>query len=117
MVPSEYGICGELIFLLSLCHDLGIKLKHRTAERSGTNLPAQRSYDNSAPGMRGLTVDIFRCNVYLSVNDICIHPNQGEVISCDQAGSIKQWDLSDNICSHELVRFTPWILWRMRLRY
>lgn len=37
------------------------------------------------------------------VNDVCIHPNQGELISCDQAGSIKQWDLSDNICSHELV--------------
>ncbi|KAF9458669.1 WD40 repeat-like protein [Collybia nuda] len=45
-----------------------------------------RTYDNSAP-----------------VNDVCIHPNQGELISCDQAGSIKQWDLSDNICSHELT--------------
>jgi len=48
--------------------------------------PPHRSYENSAP-----------------VNDICIHPNQGEVISCDQAGSIKQWDLLDNICSHELT--------------
>ena len=37
------------------------------------------------------------------MNDVCIHPNQGELISCDQAGSIKQWDLTDNICSHELV--------------
>lgn len=37
------------------------------------------------------------------VNDVCVHPNQGELISCDQAGSIKQWDLSENICSHELV--------------
>jgi G protein beta subunit-like protein len=37
------------------------------------------------------------------VNDVCVHPNQGELISCDQAGSIKQWDLSDNICTHELV--------------
>jgi len=46
---------------------------------------------------------LFCCSVYLTVNDICIHPNQGEVISCDQAGSIKQWDLSDNICSHELT--------------
>lgn len=42
----------------------------------------------------------------LIVNDVCIHPNQGELISCDQAGSIKQWDLSDNICSHELVSST-----------
>ncbi|KIM49263.1 hypothetical protein M413DRAFT_438434 [Hebeloma cylindrosporum] len=45
-----------------------------------------RSYENGAP-----------------VNDVCIHPNQGELISCDQAGSIKQWDLTDNICSHELT--------------
>ena len=33
-----------------------------------------------------------------------VHPNQGELISCDQAGRIKQWDLSENICTHELVR-------------
>lgn len=39
-----------------------------------------------------------------SVNDVCVHPNQGELISCDQAGCIKQWDLSENLCSHELVR-------------
>ncbi|KAE9406739.1 WD40 repeat-like protein [Gymnopus androsaceus JB14] len=31
-----------------------------------------------------------------AVNDVCL-------ISCDQAGSIKQWDLSENICSHELT--------------
>jgi hypothetical protein len=37
------------------------------------------------------------------VNDICVHPNQGELISCDQAGSIKQWDLTENICTLELV--------------
>ncbi|KAF8969925.1 WD40-repeat-containing domain protein [Flammula alnicola] len=45
-----------------------------------------RTYENAAP-----------------VNDVVIHPNQGELISCDQAGSIKQWDLTDNICSHELT--------------
>lgn len=39
-----------------------------------------------------------------AVNDICIHPSQGELISCDQAGSIKQWDLTENICTLELVR-------------
>nr|AIO05518.1 WD40 repeat-like protein [Hypsizygus marmoreus] len=43
------------------------------------------TYENSAP-----------------VYDVCIHPNQGELISCDQAGSIYQWDLSDYVCSHEL---------------
>lgn len=41
----------------------------------------------------------------LAVNDVVVHPNQGELISCDQAGRIKQWDLSENICTHELVRF------------
>ncbi|KAG8931524.1 TOR complex subunit lst8 [Tulasnella sp. 419] len=45
-----------------------------------------RSYDNGSP-----------------VNDVCIHPNQGELISCDQAGSIKQWDLSENVCTLELA--------------
>ncbi|KAI0314265.1 WD40 repeat-like protein [Amylostereum chailletii] len=45
-----------------------------------------RNYNNEAP-----------------VNDVCVHPNQGELISCDQAGRIKQWDLSDNICTHELT--------------
>ncbi|KAG2132828.1 WD40-repeat-containing domain protein [Suillus bovinus] len=40
---------------------------------------------------------------YDNVNDVCVHPNQGELISCDQAGCIKQWDLSENLCSHELV--------------
>lgn len=47
---------------------------------------AQRIYDHSAP-----------------VNDVVVHPNQGELISCDQAGAVKVWDLSVNKCSHELV--------------
>jgi G protein beta subunit-like protein len=34
---------------------------------------------------------------------VVIHPNQGELISCDQAGSVKIWDLGENICTHELV--------------
>ena len=46
----------------------------------------QRNYNNEAP-----------------VNDLCIHPNQGELITCDQAGSIKLWDLSDNVCLLDLV--------------
>jgi len=48
--------------------------------------PRYRNYNNEAP-----------------VNDVCVHPNQGELISCDQAGRIKQWDLSENICTHELT--------------
>ncbi|CEH17952.1 G-protein beta subunit-like protein (contains WD40 repeats) [Ceraceosorus bombacis] len=46
----------------------------------------QRVYDHHAP-----------------VNDVVIHPNQGELVSCDQAGSVKVWDLGENGCSHELV--------------
>ncbi|KAI0647234.1 WD40 repeat-like protein [Trametes meyenii] len=50
------------------------------------NSHLHRNYDNEAP-----------------VNDVVVHPNQGELISCDQAGRIKQWDLSENICTHELT--------------
>lgn len=38
------------------------------------------------------------------VNDIALHSNQGELISCDQSGAIKIWDLGGDCCSHELVR-------------
>ena len=37
------------------------------------------------------------------VNDVVIHPNQGELICCDQSGSVKIWDLGENTCTHELV--------------
>jgi WD40 repeat protein len=37
------------------------------------------------------------------VNDVVIHPNQGELISCDQAGNVKVWDLSESKCSHQLI--------------
>ncbi|KAJ3182239.1 TOR complex subunit lst8 [Gaertneriomyces sp. JEL0708] len=38
------------------------------------------------------------------VNDVIIHPNQGELVSCDQSGMIKVWDLGENACTHE---FSP----------
>jgi target of rapamycin complex subunit LST8 len=46
----------------------------------------QRNYTHGAP-----------------VNDVAIHPNQGEIISCDQAGNIKLWDLGENKCTHQLI--------------
>jgi hypothetical protein len=46
----------------------------------------QRSYNHGSP-----------------VNDVVIHPNQGEIISCDRSGSIRIWDLAENQCSHELI--------------
>lgn len=38
-----------------------------------------------------------------AVNDVVIHPNQGEIISCDRAGSVRIWDLAENTCSHQLI--------------
>ena len=33
------------------------------------------------------------------VNEVVIHPNQGELISCDQDGNIRVWDLGENLHS------------------
>ena len=46
----------------------------------------QRSYDHGIP-----------------VNDVVIHPNQGEVIACDRGGNVRIWDLGENKCTHQLV--------------
>ncbi|KAI9664585.1 MAG: TOR complex subunit lst8 [Bathelium mastoideum] len=51
--------------------------------RSGT---VQRNYSHGMP-----------------VNDVVIHPNQGELISCDRGGNVRVWDLSENKCSHQLI--------------
>jgi len=41
---------------------------------------------------------------------VVIHPNQGELVSCDQDGSVKVWDLAENTCTHELVsRLFPFL--------
>ncbi|KAJ1565496.1 TOR complex subunit lst8 [Cladochytrium tenue] len=37
------------------------------------------------------------------VTDVVIHPNQGELVSSDQGGAIKIWDLAENACTHELL--------------
>ena len=46
----------------------------------------QRSYDHGVP-----------------VNDVVIHPNQGEVIACDRGGSVRIWDLGENKCTQQLI--------------
>ncbi|KAI9652656.1 MAG: TOR complex subunit lst8 [Alyxoria varia] len=38
-----------------------------------------------------------------AVNDVVIHPNQGELISCDRGGNVRIWDLGENKCSHQLI--------------
>lgn len=37
------------------------------------------------------------------VNAVALHPNQGELVSCDEDGCIRVWDLTANKCSMELV--------------
>jgi G protein beta subunit-like protein len=36
------------------------------------------------------------------VNSVALHPNQSEIVSGDQAGNIRFWDLQSNTCSQEL---------------
>ncbi|KAK2760851.1 TOR complex subunit lst8 [Arachnomyces sp. PD_36] len=38
-----------------------------------------------------------------AVNDVVIHPNQGELISCDASGTIRVWDLAESCCTHQLI--------------
>ena len=38
-----------------------------------------------------------------AVNTVVLHPNQGELISGDNTGAIRVWDLAANKCSSELV--------------
>lgn len=83
MEQSRYGMCGKkLLFatLLYLCLSSLYDIICRTAS-------PQRNYAHFSP-----------------VNDLALHSNQGELISCDQNGAIKIWDLGADCCSHELVR-------------
>lgn len=40
---------------------------------------------------------------HCAVNEVVIHPNQGELISCDHDGNIRIWDLGENQCTHHLI--------------
>jgi hypothetical protein len=46
---------------------------------------------------------------FSAVNDVLIHPNQGELLSADQNGTIKQWVLASNECDLELVKLVFYI--------
>ena len=37
------------------------------------------------------------------MNDVVIHPNQGELISGDRAGIVRVWDLGESVCTHQLI--------------
>lgn len=56
----------------------------------------QRNYPHTTP-----VKDIF--SHVTPVNDVVIHPNQGELISCDRSGNVRIWDLSEDKCTHQLI--------------
>lgn len=37
------------------------------------------------------------------VNEVLIHPNQGELVSADQSGGVRVWDLGENQCTSEFI--------------
>jgi len=37
------------------------------------------------------------------VNDVVIHPNQGELVSADRGGNVRVWDLGESRCTHQLI--------------
>ncbi|WVZ60109.1 hypothetical protein U9M48_010172 [Paspalum notatum var. saurae] len=75
-----YGEISELVVLLSLYLCI---YGFRTAT-------CQREYGSHA-----------------AVNTVVLHPNQKEIISGDQNGNIRVWDLAANSCSCELVLTGP----------
>lgn len=38
-----------------------------------------------------------------AVNDVVIHPNQGEIISADRGGNVRVFDLGSDRCTHQLI--------------
>ena len=42
-------------------------------------------------------------NCHCPVNSVALHPNQAELISGDQNGNVRVWDLSTSTCVNELV--------------
>ena len=77
-VLSSSGLSKAVLIMLTLSGTVKI-----WDTRSGH---IQRNYSHGVP-----------------VNDVVIHPNQGELISCDRGGNVRIWDLGENKCSHQLV--------------
>lgn len=65
-------------------------LTHR-CPRSKANPVATRNFDNGA-----------------AINDAVMHANQGELITCDQNGAVKIWDLAAHACTHALASIPVW---------
>lgn len=37
------------------------------------------------------------------VNDVVIHPNQGEIVTADRGGNVRIYDLGSDKCTHQLI--------------
>ncbi len=64
-----------------------------TASEDGTI----KIWDVRAPGVQR------DYDLGVPVSDVIVHPNQGELVSCDHNGAVRIWDLGENACTHELV--------------
>ncbi|KAG0747261.1 hypothetical protein G6F57_007949 [Rhizopus arrhizus] len=77
------GFHGEGRWMFTASEDGHLKIWDT---RSGRNPVLTRNFDNGCP-----------------INDAVMHANQGELITCDQNGAVKIWDLTAHSCTHELV--------------
>ncbi|OAD75480.1 hypothetical protein PHYBLDRAFT_38463 [Phycomyces blakesleeanus NRRL 1555(-)] len=77
------GFHGEGRWMYTASEDGHLKIWDT---RAGRTPVLTRNFDNGAP-----------------INDAVMHANQGELITCDQNGSVKIWDLTAHACTHELV--------------
>ncbi|KAI9470051.1 MAG: WD40-repeat-containing domain protein [Benjaminiella poitrasii] len=77
------GFHGEGRWMFTASEDGRLKIWDT---RSGRNPVLTRNFDNGAP-----------------ISDAVMHANQGELITCDQNGAVKIWDLTAHACTHELV--------------
>ncbi|KAI8888530.1 WD40 repeat-like protein [Backusella circina FSU 941] len=76
------GFHGEGRWMFTASEDGHLKIWDT---RSGINPVLTRNFDNGAP-----------------ITDAVMHANQGELITCDQNGAVKIWDLTAHSCTHEL---------------
>ncbi|KAL1933441.1 hypothetical protein VTP01DRAFT_7531 [Rhizomucor pusillus] len=77
------GFHGEGRWMFTASEDGHLKIWDT---RSKANPVATRNFDNGA-----------------AINDAVMHANQGELITCDQNGAVKIWDLAAHACTHALV--------------
>ena len=81
--PAAWGASGILV--------VGLMLGALHSTAPGGTLARLRERLGNATASAGLRV-----------NDVVIHPNQGELIAVDRGGMLRVWDLGENKCIHNL---------------